>query len=191
MAYQTFCSSRRLQRDGELCDIACWLRVRADVACRHQPDHASLPVACVLQVAFIPLSSILLSSFQCEDPYLPFWRDAGFFCFQGAHLAISIISAVLGSAFVACCTVFAGLVYDSHSLTPNLAGKAHGRVDVALLLLKTALVITIDVLPHMMGGPWTLIGLNIGGGVAWTWMVYSYMPFVSVVVTRHIGGMAG
>lgn len=100
-------------------------------------------------------------------------------CFAGAHLAICIVSATLTCVYILASLCFAGLVYDSHPLSANLAGKAHGRVDLCILGLKLALVIIMYAIPHEIGSPWVLVGVNIAGGVVWSMLYHTYMPYVS------------
>lgn len=182
-------------------------------------------------VAFIPLITVLLSTFQCDTHELPFWQvsdektdgrsdrsqadsgctklcvkalgapisfftlisirfllvvlqDAGYVCYSCVHLAISVIAGILAVFFVINCALFALVFYESHPLSSNLGGKSHGRVDFLFLIMKTLLVVTIDVLPTKLGSQWAIVGINIGAGCAWVAMIYTFMPYTQHLMNR-------
>lgn len=75
---------------------------------------------------------------QCRDlESNHFWVDAGYECYTGGHLGQVVLTAMLAIAFFCLCGLFSLVFYDSNSLSPNLAAKAHGRVDFLMLIVKT------------------------------------------------------
>ncbi len=128
-------------------------------------------------VLFIPLFTLLLSTWQCElykDNV--FWKQADYVCFQGGHLAQSILSGALAVAFVALCAVFALVFYDSAPLSSNIVAKAHGRVDFIFLILKIVLVVCVETFPTVLP-LWLLIGLLILCALVWTASSLYFLPF--------------
>src|SRR5437016_6260408 len=88
-------------------------------------------------IFFIPIAAVLLSPFQCKA--VAAWTDVGYTCFAGGHLALTVVGALLLVVHVAFAAAFAAFVADAHPLSPSASGRAHGRVDVYMLLLKLTL----------------------------------------------------
>jgi hypothetical protein len=97
-------------------------------------------------------------------------------CFTGAHLGLTIVATLFAAALLALCSLFTLLFYDSHPLTSDLAGKAHGRAEFGMLLIRSLLVIGVQTAgPYI--GPWPVIAMLIAGGGAWLGVYGYFMPF--------------
>lgn len=128
-------------------------------------------------VLYIPLFTLLMSGFQCQDEEAnPFWVSAGYQCYQGGHLAQTVISAVLAVAFFLLCSLFSLVFYESDSLSNNIVAKSHGRSDFIFLCLKTVLVILVEIFPqHVPTG--VLVAALIISGLLWVGCTVFFMPF--------------
>lgn len=93
---------------------------------------------------YIPLLSTLLSNFYCNvNPHAAtsYWRQEGFTCYQGGHLAQTVIVMVLLAGLIPLAMGFSLLFYDPMMLSRSVAARSHGRADFVFLALKTVLVI--------------------------------------------------
>jgi hypothetical protein len=139
-------------------------------------------------VLYIPLFTLLVSGFQCSSELgNPFWADAGFVCFQGGHLAQTILSAVFSVSFFVLCSLFSLVFYDSNSLSANIVAKAHGRVDFVFLCLKSILVILVDVFPSAFPSG-VLVALLVGAGLLWFGSTLMFMPYFDVSLGEILRG---
>ena len=128
--------------------------------------------------AFIPLFYLILSVFTCGlDEDANYWSDAGYTCYAGGHLALAVIAGTLAAVFLALATLFTSVVFDSNPLSTSLSAKAHGRADLLLLLLKSALVVVVEVFPNSLG-QWTVVGFVCAGAVVWVGTFASMLPML-------------
>ena len=136
-------------------------------------------------VLFIPLMEMLLSAFSCGGggaAHSP-WQSAGYECFHGAHAGVVAAVVVLSAGFFCMCAFFVLVHQDSHALTASLAGKAHGRVDLAMLAVKVLLVLLITVVPpSAISGPPGAMGVLVAAGATWGALAYAYMPYTAHVM---------
>jgi hypothetical protein len=135
---------------------------------------------------YIPFSAMLLSVYNCSheahplgDAHPDFWLDAGYVCYEGAHLGLLVISTVLTAVLFLLALVFTAVFIDSHPLSPNIGCKSTGRVDIILLVAKTALVVVGDVSLSKMGhnGAWVLAATNLACALVWLWSTLHMMPY--------------
>ena len=128
-------------------------------------------------MAFIPVFTLLMSGFACgEHSAVHFWYEAGVECHSLGYLVQSAISVVLTAGFVALCSLFSLVFYDSNSMSPNIVAKAHGRADLCFLCVKTVLVVFVDTFPSVMPTP-ALAAVVALCGAAWVGSLLYFMPF--------------
>lgn len=106
-----------------------------------------------------------------------FWQDLGYSCYVEGHLVQTIITAIIVVLFVALCTLFTLVYFDSNPLSVDLSAKSHGRADFVFLSVKTALVVLVEVYPHAIGAD-ALAGIVTGSGVVLLVAYGSTMPFI-------------
>jgi PAS domain S-box-containing protein len=129
-------------------------------------------------VLYIPVLTMLLSAFNCQDRSVnPFWAQVGLNCWGSAYTAQAAIIALLTLAFILVCALFSLVFYDWHPLTTNLAGRVHGRVEFVFILIKTVLVILIEIFPESVN-EWILQGAVLAAGLCWVGMYLYALPFV-------------
>ena len=145
-------------------------------------------------VAYIPIFTLLMSGFQCDPHENPFWGEAGFRgpgreCFEGGHLAQSILSAGLTLAFFLLCCLFSLVFYDSNSMSTNITAKAHGRADFVFLCLKTVLVICVEVFPEAFPRA-LLVTLVVASSVCWLGSHIFFLPYFHHNWNRFVAAQA-
>jgi hypothetical protein len=91
-------------------------------------------------------------------------------------LVAAVVSTLLAAVLVAVTTLAALLCYDPHPLTSDLTGRAHGRVEAGMVLLRAVLVAVVQIAGPQIG-PWPVIGVLSAAGVAWVAMHAYFMPF--------------
>jgi len=133
---------------------------------------------------FIPLTYLLTSGFACHDKKeVPFWQELGYSCYTGGHLAQTVIAAGFTLAFIALCSLFALVYFDSNPLSPNLAAKAHGRADFVVLVTKTLLVVLVEVYPHSIGHI-PLTAIVAVSAIVWLGVFVYMLPFHHHLMNR-------
>ena len=128
-------------------------------------------------VLYIPLCSLLLSSWSCGGADVHHWTDAGFTCNSGGHLALAIIATLLTAVFFGLSAVFSLIMIDSAPLSPALAAKSSGNVDLLLLVIKTVLVIVGHVANETLGSPWVIIAINAAAALCWIGLSVAFTPY--------------
>lgn len=119
-----------------------------------------------------------------------FWERGGYTCFEGAHLGLTIVSTLCAAALLTLCALFTLLFYDSHPLTSDLAGKAHGRAEFGMLLIRSLLVIGVQTAGPYVGA-WPVIAMLVVGGAAWLTLYAYFMPFTHHAInTTELAGAA-
>jgi len=136
-----------------------------------------------VSLAHATCARLLAIDVRLAQGYPTFWSKAGYTCFAGAHLGLTIVAAVLAVTLVALCALFTLIFFDSHPLTSDLAGKAHGRVEFAMLLLRSLLVVMVQTAgPYI--GPWPVIATLVVAGAVWMALYLAYLPFTSHAVNQ-------
>jgi PAS domain S-box-containing protein len=140
-------------------------------------------------VLYIPVLTLLLSTFNCSDPHTNPYMVRAIPCWEPGHIVQSVITGVLMVCFIAICGLFVLVFFDNHMLSTNLAAKVHGRVEFAFLVVKTVLVVLCDTLPAYIE-TWALIGVIIASGVVWAGMYLFYLPYLNASMNIANVGMA-
>jgi hypothetical protein len=109
--------------------------------------------------------------------------DLGYNCYKGGHLAQTIVSSILTVAFVILCAMFTLVYYDSNPLSPNLEARAHGRAEFVFLLVKSVLVVFIDVFPHSTGAR-MLVVIIILSSIVLLVLYATMMPYMHHVMNK-------
>lgn len=119
-------------------------------------------------VLFIPLFSVLLSVSDCSAASGGVWD-----CWSAKHIVATVISmtAALFLCLMSLCVASSFFEWDPTS--SNLLAKPHGRVDVAFLLIKTAIV-SMFALARSNGNQWVMTAflLVVAKIMLWTWLAY-------------------
>lgn len=104
------------------------------------------------------------------------WEELGYVCYQGPHLAQVVMTSVIATAFVVVCALFALVFYDSNSVSSDITAKAHGRLDLLFVMLKTVLVVFVGTFPSALSSSGVL-AIIVAVGVVWTASFIYFMPF--------------
>lgn len=97
-------------------------------------------------VLFQPLLGLLLSPWRCRDPTGAGASD--FDCAVGSpglQLGFEILGAILAVLLTCFAAIFTTSFFDSDPLSAQLCAKAHGRVDLAYVLISVLLVVSLNV----------------------------------------------
>jgi hypothetical protein len=113
----------------------------------------------------------------------PIWIQLGYVCYTGFHLAQTIVSAALTVAFVTLCAMFTLVYYESSYLSPNLEARAHGRAEFVFLLVKSVLVVCIEVFPHYTGTR-MLTAIVVVSSIVLVVTYAAMMPYLHHVMNR-------
>lgn len=133
-------------------------------------------------VAFIPLLNLLLSSFQCGTKTSNlFWSQGGFDCNSGGFIAVQALSAALAILLTGLSMLFSALFYEANSLSRGLGARAHGRVDIVMLLIQTVLVLVAQTFAELINVG-IVIAILAGAGILWLAAFLWTMPFYSHLI---------
>jgi hypothetical protein len=111
------------------------------------------------------------------------WQDLGYVCYTGGHLAQTVITALATVIFVVLCALFSLVYYDSASLTLNLNAVSHGRAEFVFLIVKTVLVVFVDVFPKSAGGQ-LLCGLILIASALLVFVYTATMPYLHHLMNK-------
>lgn len=125
---------------------------------------------------------MLLSVYTCDARNLAIkltnpWE--GYTCYRGGHLALVILATIFAAVFACLAGLFAVVFYDSHPLSSNLSAKVHGRAELVMLLVKTVLVLGIEIFPGQINNIWAMVALNLVASVTWTGVMLYYLPLIN------------
>jgi len=133
---------------------------------------------------------VQVSGFACTNPVdNPFWQAAGYTCFAGAHLVLSVIAGFMVALFAAICILFALLFFDSHPLSSDWGAKAHGRADFAMLISETLLTILVDTFPNSISDTGNAAVVAVSS-VVWAALAIHFMPYLRHEMNRINVGCA-
>lgn len=123
---------------------------------------------------FIPVLMSLLSPLRCETGS---W--AGTTCWSGA---IHPVSAAFALLLAPCTLVYAVLVSSMYldrrpDHKRNPMSQSHGRVSVAMVVIKTLLCVVFTFALGTSGAQWFLQCLALAAGLAWLLAFARYLPF--------------
>lgn len=84
---------------------------------------------------------------------------------------------------------FALLFFDASLVSRSHGARAHGRLDVLFILIRTTLTVFCKAFPTVIG-VWGVIGLLLGAGSIWFAAVLYWMPFLHHTANRTDAGIA-
>jgi hypothetical protein len=113
----------------------------------------------------------------------PMWQNPGYVCYTGGHLAQTVITAALTFVFVILCGLFSLVYYDCDPLTINLGAVAHGRADFLFLIVKTILVVFVDVFPKSTGNE-TLCAMVVVASAVLVVVYTATMPYLHHLMNK-------
>lgn len=122
---------------------------------------------------FIPISSVLLSAFQCTDNV---WHDQ-WQCWQGSHLLFAVAVVCIVPLFAGLSVVVVATFIDRSPDSGHVLAKVHGRVAAIMLAVKFALTLAFTFKASV--GTALLTAACMMSGLAWYGLAVLYQPFYS------------
>jgi PAS domain-containing protein len=126
-------------------------------------------------ILFIPLMSVLASTFDCGGNTTA-WTDAGYVCSSLGFLVLECVSMLLCAVLFLLASVFTLLYYDCNPLSKQTIAKAHGRVDFLLLVIQTLLVFICNIFNTYLNA-WIIVAVLVGSAALWLAGLLLMMPF--------------
>jgi hypothetical protein len=126
-------------------------------------------------ILFIPLLSMLASTFECTSPENG-WRASGYDCSTTGFLVLEVLSIALSVSLFFLSSMFALVFYDSNPLSKNLIAKAHGRVELIFLIAEVLLVFVCNIFNRQLN-PWVIVATLVGSAALWLAALLLLMPF--------------
>lgn len=140
-------------------------------------------------VLFIPLLTLLLSGFSCNSSQasVNLWTASGIDCSSPGYIVQNIVVALLLVMLFALCSLFTLVFYEPDPLSPALDAKAHGRVDFGFLIIRTLLVVFVDMFRVLPSSPWFNVAVVSFAGLAWLGLYTLFLPHYHATLNRlHI-----
>lgn len=130
-----------------------------------------------IQGLWMPIMINLASAFVCADKGV--WFTSTLTCWTGPHLGIVVSSAILIPTallwFGTCALTYIDRVPD-YTGKKNLMAAAHGRVDAAVLLLKTVLALFYT-FAEESNNTWAFVLPALAAGLAWSYLYVRFLPY--------------
>ena len=133
-------------------------------------------------VLFVPLLTVLLKGLACgsTDPgNLSVFAS----CSDPSYAAALPVVATLAPLFVLLCSLFALVYYDANPLSLSTEARAHGRMDFALLVSRTLMVVFIDIFPGILSA-WANLAVCAAAGALWLGTAVYLLPYYSATMNR-------
>ncbi|KAA0154628.1 hypothetical protein FNF28_06804 [Cafeteria roenbergensis] len=146
---------------------------------------ASLSVS----VLFLPVASVLLRAFACDASAPLGWYGTTLSCGSPVRIVATVILAVLLMLFLGVSVFVTATFVDREPGSLTWTAKAHGRVDVGLLLFKFLLTAVVNIDPSTVGSP-LLTGFLIAAGVVWFSAVFRELPHSNPMGNAMAGASA-
>ncbi len=127
---------------------------------------------------FIPLLSTLLSVYSCGSPAFDPWTAAGYTCWAGVHLALTVANTVAAVALVGGGIFLSAVTTSTPLEQPSRAARSHGRADAGALAVDTLLVIVLCAPLRGSISPVASGALAFAGACAWLCLSLAFLPHV-------------
>lgn len=132
-------------------------------------------------ILYIPILTMVLRGLACSAPGAQPLSELE--CGTFGYSIILGVVTILTVLFVSLCSLFTLVFYDGNFLSASVDAKAHGRAEFLSLIIRTVLVVFIDIFPLLLG-PWLNFFLCVTAAVAWLATSIFLMPFYSPMSNR-------
>jgi hypothetical protein len=136
---------------------------------------------------FVPFASVLMSVYKCHAGEA--WGRSDWACYGPAHLTVLAAVTALWPAFLAFALVVSSVFLDRSYTSDGLTARAHGRVGVAMITIKTSLTLLFTVAAD--ADPWLLHGVVVAAGLVWLFLWLRYLPSYTQWVNAAWAGFGG
>lgn len=123
-------------------------------------------------VLFVPVVGLLISTFKCKEG--KYWSGTPWPCWGPGHFSVVIIVLVLLPAFWLFCIVVSAVFYDRNYRSDNITARAHARVAISMVTIKTGLTLVFTVASDL--GPWFLVAVCLSCGCIWLYLWLRFLP---------------
>ena len=144
------------------------------------PFHAGLLWRALRAAAswlFIPLLSTLLSVYSCGSPAFDPWTTAGYTCWAGAHLGLTIANSIAAASLVAESAYLNAAATSLPMLVAPGGARSHGRADAGASLVDALLVVVLCALRGRLPAALSAM-LAFCGALGWLGLALAFLPFV-------------
>lgn len=139
---------------------------------------------------YIPLMYNLLHAFQCSNTN--YWGNTTVQCFTGVHILYFILSLILIPLFLLFGILSATLLLNRRpDAKKNPLSQVHGRIAVAMLIVKTILCIAFVFGSQNSSNAWFLLCLALAGSVFWLIIYARYLPYHVLPLNEFQCAMGG
>lgn len=129
---------------------------------------------------FIPITGVLMSVFTCNSGES--WGNADIKCWDSIHSIITLLVSIIIILFGILSAIVVSAFFDRNPLSDNITSMVHGRVAVAMILLKAALALVFTQV-NTISAWWTAITCILTG-VAWLSMFVVFLPYYSHAMNK-------
>lgn len=128
-------------------------------------------------VLFLPVTSVLMRGLAC--PSADQWMGTDMSCWQGGHLVLALVQAVLLLVYVALSLFAASILINRDVRRPTLDSKVNARIDVAMLAVKTVLAAVYNLPANGATASWVVVLLVLASGGVWLTLAQLHRPFLT------------
>jgi hypothetical protein len=139
---------------------------------------------------FLPLTEITFRAFWCSPAPGSMWMDSGLGCESGGRVAIAVLLGLMLVVFVGMSLFVAAVFVERDPASDSWAAQSHGRVTVAVLLIKLLLAFLFNAVPDKFVGSGGMTVLLILLGLLWTYLMWRQMPYTHAHVNALQTGLA-
>jgi hypothetical protein len=122
---------------------------------------------------FVPFATLLISAYKCKEG--GHWSVTDWECYGTEHSLIMLLVSILLPCFWAFTLCVSAVFFDKDMSSNNITAKAHGRVALLMISIKTALTLVFTVAADV--NPWFLHIVVLGSGIVWLYLFLRFLPF--------------
>jgi hypothetical protein len=135
-------------------------------------------------ILFVPVVTFVLKGMVCgnnPNPNAPVLLYSD--CTSAGYVTIASIVSLFGPLYLALMALFALVFFEGSPLSLSVEAQPHGRADLLLLLIRTTLVVFLDVFPTLFS-TWVNVGICAVCGLAWILSSVILLPYYDATMNR-------
>lgn len=142
----------------------------------------------VTTAVYIPLASSLIQVLQCPDGASWLGQGAKWECWGWRHSILSSAVLLALVMFLLLTAVCVAVFFNRTPSSRNVLSRAHGRVHVAMIVVKTVLPL-VYALDHAVSAT-VLVAVCLASGFTWFGLYATYLPYHDQFINRLQCGFA-